>query len=70
MIPSLYNSLVKEGIDFTNQEPPKSNPAPVSKDPNVVSTQQEEDDIAKGGLKSRLDLIFNERVILSKYRHL
>ena len=49
MIPSLYNSLLKDGVEFSSSEPPKaSTSASTSKDPNVVSSQQEEDDIAKG----------------------
>jgi len=51
LIPSLYNQLQKEGIDFSNtsssSEHKKRSTSTVSKDPNVVSNQQEEDDIAK-----------------------
>ncbi|XP_070534681.1 LOW QUALITY PROTEIN: signal transducing adapter molecule 1-like [Ptychodera flava] len=47
LIPSLYNSLKAEGASFTPSDQGKSSSAPVSKDPNVVSSQQEEDDIAK-----------------------
>lgn len=45
LIPSLYMKLKDEGADFSDNliETPKS----VPKDPNVVSSQQEEDDIAK-----------------------
>lgn len=46
LIPTLYNSLKSEGHSFTADETPKTT-QPVSKDPNVVSSQQEEDDIAK-----------------------
>ncbi|KAK2168749.1 hypothetical protein LSH36_14g01005 [Paralvinella palmiformis] len=46
LIPSLYNSLKSEGHSFVSDELPK--PAQTfSKDPNVVSSQQEEEDIAK-----------------------
>ena len=49
LIVQLYSSLKQEGYDFSaSQAPvPKTTP-PVSNDPNVVSSQQEEDDIAKG----------------------
>ena len=46
LIPSLYNTLKREGVDFSGgSDQPKK--AAVPKDPNVVSSQQEEDDIAK-----------------------
>ncbi|XP_069685533.1 signal transducing adapter molecule 1 isoform X1 [Periplaneta americana] len=49
LIPSLYAKLKQEGIDFSaHSETVKPRPqAAVSRDPNVVSSQQEEDDIAK-----------------------
>lgn len=47
LIPTLYNKLKAEGYDFTDHSPVVPKPAPISKDPNVVSSQQEEDDIAK-----------------------
>ncbi|XP_054742688.1 signal transducing adapter molecule 1 isoform X1 [Anastrepha obliqua] len=50
LIPSLYNKLRHEGFDFSNlnEKPPKSaTKITALKDPNVVSSQQEEDDIAK-----------------------
>lgn len=47
LIPSLYQKLRSEGIDFNVQEPPRKAAPTFSKDPNVVNTQQEEDDIAK-----------------------
>jgi len=54
LIPALYNGLRKEGIDFSHTSSPaagrsksKVKAAAASKDPNVVSSQQEEDDIAK-----------------------
>lgn len=51
LIPSLYLKLKQDGYDFTNlnEKPIKSNSLaaePVTvKDPNVVSSQQEEDDL-------------------------
>lgn len=47
LIPSLYNKLKQEGLDFSDTEVTPKREAPLSKDPNVVSSQQEEDDIAK-----------------------
>nr|CAD7459269.1 unnamed protein product [Timema tahoe] len=47
LIPSLYSKLKQEGTDFSAHSDMPRQAAPVSKDPNVVSTQQEEDDIAK-----------------------
>lgn len=48
LIPSLYNSLKSEGIDFSSTNNGTPNKTVVlSKDPNVVSSQQEEEDIAK-----------------------
>lgn len=48
LIPSLYQKLKAEGLDFTDSSSqPTKTQAPLSKDPNVVSSQQEEDDIAK-----------------------
>lgn len=44
LIPSLYHNLKREGIDFNSQQPGKR---PVNRDPNVVASQQEEEDIAK-----------------------
>lgn len=47
LIPLLYQKLKQEGLDFTdNDTTPKREPQ-YSKDPNVVSSQQEEDDIAR-----------------------
>lgn len=47
LIPSLYKKLINEGLDFSDNT--VSSPKPrINNDPNVVSTQQEEDDIAKG----------------------
>merc|ERR1712129_350441 len=50
LIPSLYQKLKQEGVDFSSasDDPTsKKRVQQVSKDPNVVSSQQEEDDIAK-----------------------
>lgn len=48
LIPSLYQKMKAEGLDFTDSaSQPTKTQAPLSKDPNVVSSQQEEDDIAK-----------------------
>lgn len=48
LIPSLYQKMKSEGLDFTDtsSQPVKATPV-LSKDPNVVNSQQEEDDIAK-----------------------
>ena len=46
LIPSLYHTLKREGVDFSGgSDQPKKTAVP--KDPNVVSSQQEEEDIAK-----------------------
>ncbi len=42
---SLIKYFQREGYRFTEDEPPRSKALP--KDPNVVSSRQEEDDIAK-----------------------
>jgi len=48
LIPSLYTNLRKEGLDFTSGEGgPRKAVAELPKDPLVVSSQQEEDDLAK-----------------------
>lgn len=47
LIPSLYQKLRSEGHDFSDPSVTPKREAPVSKDPNVVSSQQEEEDIAK-----------------------
>ena len=48
LIVQLYNSLKQEGYDFSSSSSQTPKPAPVSNNPDVVSSQQEEDDIAKG----------------------
>ncbi|XP_059480632.1 signal transducing adapter molecule 1 [Neocloeon triangulifer] len=45
LIPSLYKKLKEEGVDFTPSHQPVEHK--LSKDPNVVQSKQEEDDIAK-----------------------
>lgn len=48
LIPSLYVKLRSEGQDFTDTTgTPAKTVAPLSNDPNVVSSQKEQDDIAK-----------------------
>lgn len=49
LIPSLYASLKREGVDFSSGDQPSSakRAQQLPKDPNVVASQQEEDDIAK-----------------------
>lgn len=48
LIPTLYQKLREEGQGFLDTTSSTPKPQPVlSKDPNVVSSQQEEDDIAK-----------------------
>ncbi|XP_058057276.1 signal transducing adapter molecule 2 [Anopheles bellator] len=47
LIPSLYKKLRDEGHDFSDPSATPKRETPLSKDPNVVSSQQEEDDIAK-----------------------
>lgn len=48
LIPSLYQKLKEEGHDFTDNTTAQVKvPVVLSKDPNVVSSQQEQDDIAK-----------------------
>ena len=47
LIPSLYNKMKSEGHDFVDHSTPAKREIEKSSDPNVVSSQQEEDDIAK-----------------------
>ncbi|XP_049277945.1 signal transducing adapter molecule 2 [Anopheles funestus] len=47
LIPSLYKKLREEGHDFNDPSATPKRETTLSKDPNVVSSQQEEDDIAK-----------------------
>lgn len=59
LIPALYLKLKADGLDFSDTSAPKAkSQAPLSKDPNVVSSQQEEEDIAKAielSLKDKSD---------------
>lgn len=47
LIPSLYEKLVKEGVDFSQVDESKPKQSPQLKDPNAVSSQKEVEDIAK-----------------------
>jgi signal transducing adaptor molecule len=47
LIPSLYMKMKQEGHDFSEVQTTPKREVVLSKDPNVVSSQQEEDDIAK-----------------------
>ena len=47
LIPTLYRQLKKEGVPFPDTETTESRPPPVSNDPNFVSSNQEQEDIAK-----------------------
>lgn len=47
LIPSLYEKLKQEGSDFSDSSAPIKAQPVLSKDPNVVNSQQEQDDIAK-----------------------
>lgn len=59
LIPALYLKMKADGLDFSDTSAPKAkSQAPLSKDPNVVSSQQEEEDIAKAielSLKDKSD---------------
>ena len=50
LVESLYKDLLDEGYSFESSEKPKSMASKIvySNDPNVVSTEEEEADIAKG----------------------
>ncbi|XP_012278694.1 signal transducing adapter molecule 1 [Orussus abietinus] len=47
LIPSLYTKLKSEGVDFSSVSETPKHSAVLSRDPNVVSNSQEEEDIAK-----------------------
>ncbi|XP_044268152.1 signal transducing adapter molecule 2 isoform X2 [Tribolium madens] len=47
LIPSLYTKLKNSGVDFTFADMPAKKSTPVSKDPNVVESQEEENQILK-----------------------
>jgi signal transducing adaptor molecule len=46
LIPALYNKLKSEGMDFSSSEPVKKS-TQLPKNPDVVTSNQEEEDIAK-----------------------
>ncbi|XP_015783047.1 signal transducing adapter molecule 1 [Tetranychus urticae] len=47
LIPSLYNKMKNEGVEFVSSDPPRRSVAPLPSDPNIVTSNQEEEDIAK-----------------------
>ncbi|XP_057652074.1 signal transducing adapter molecule 2 [Diorhabda carinulata] len=47
LIPTLLNKLRKNGLDFSDSDTPVKKSTPISKDPNVVESQEEEDQILK-----------------------
>ncbi|XP_024941112.1 signal transducing adapter molecule 1 isoform X2 [Cephus cinctus] len=47
LIPSLYSKLKSEGVDFSSLIEMPKQVAAISRDPNVVTNSQEEEDIAK-----------------------
>ncbi|XP_046813245.1 signal transducing adapter molecule 1 isoform X2 [Vespa crabro] len=47
LIPSLYNKLRNEGLDFSSVSETPKRSSILSKDPNVVTNSQEEEDLAK-----------------------
>ncbi|KAK3087397.1 hypothetical protein FSP39_005418 [Pinctada imbricata] len=47
LIPAFYDSLKSDGADFSDPDAPVKKTAPVSTNPDVANSQQEEDDIAK-----------------------
>ncbi|XP_055945030.1 signal transducing adapter molecule 2-like isoform X1 [Argiope bruennichi] len=47
IIPSLYYKLKSEGVEFPSPEAEKKPAAPICTDPNVVTSQEEENDIIK-----------------------
>lgn len=47
LIPTLLSKLKTQGLDFSIADTPVKKPAPLSKDPNVVETQEEEEQILK-----------------------
>jgi len=61
LIPSLYNKMKSEGHDFVDHSTPAKREIEKSSDPNVVSSQQEEDDIAKA-----IELSLKEKFTPSK----
>ncbi|XP_070501716.1 signal transducing adapter molecule 1 [Chironomus tepperi] len=61
LIPSLYSKMKSEGHDFVDHSTPAKRELEKSSDPNVVSSQQEEDDIAKA-----IELSLKEKFTPSK----
>lgn len=61
LIPSLYARMKQEGHDFVDHSTPPKREIEKSNDPNVVSSQQEEDDIAKA-----IELSLKEKFTPSK----
>lgn len=47
LIPSLYNKMKAEGVEFVSSDPPRRAIASLPSDPNIVTSNQEEEDIAK-----------------------
>lgn len=47
LIPALYSKLKSEGMDFSSTEPKKAVTSTLPKNPDVVTSSQEEEDIAK-----------------------
>uniref|UniRef100_A0A6P7FSN9 Signal transducing adapter molecule 1 n=1 Tax=Diabrotica virgifera virgifera TaxID=50390 RepID=A0A6P7FSN9_DIAVI len=47
LIPSMYNKLKNKGLDCSSTDMPVKKPAPLSKDPDVVESQEEEEQILK-----------------------
>ncbi|KAJ8917776.1 hypothetical protein NQ315_010682 [Exocentrus adspersus] len=47
LVPSLLSKLKHSGYDFSSNETPVKKPTPINKDPNVVESQEEEEQILK-----------------------
>lgn len=47
LIPTLLSKLRNNGLDFSDTDTPVKKPAPINKDPNVVESQEEEEQILK-----------------------
>lgn len=66
LIPSLYAKMKNEGIDFSDQSSQSDTVKAqyvIPKDPNIVSSQQEEDDIAKAIQLSMAEVKLTDMVI-------
>lgn len=80
LIPTLYQKLKSDGLDFSDVLSPAPKAQPLSKDPNVVSSQQEEDDIAKAielslkdkgdGVKAQSNNSYVSTFTISRYNFL